>query len=131
MITEDYILRMIHDMGRMLARLLGLRSDNPYAPQTYMAAGSGDGAQLLERLRELADQGEINRAEDTLFEELDFSNPQEFATALAFYEYINSFSDPRLELCGYSREEIWEGLRDCAAEFGVDKALLDLGMLTP
>lgn len=125
MITEDYILRMIRDMGRMLARLLGLKSDNPYAPQAYMPAESGDGARLLEQLKELADRGEINRAEDMLFEELDFSNAREFSTALAFYNYLNGFSDPRLELCGYSREEILEGLRDCAVKFGIDKTLLD------
>lgn len=125
MFTEDYVLRMIHDIGRMIAHLLGLETENPYAPQQQKLVEFGDGSPLLERLKQLADQGEINLAENMLFEDLDFSDPRAFYTALGFYEYLSGFSDARLELGGYSREEILEGLRDCAAKFGVDKSLLD------
>ena len=125
MITEDYIIRMIRDMGRMVARLLHLETENPYISQEVQKLEFADQPPMAERLKQLADQGEINRAEDLLFEELDFSNPQDFPAALDFYEHLNGFSDTRLEACGYSREEIFEGLRDCAENFGVDKNLLE------
>ncbi len=124
MVTEDYILRMIHDMGRMLARLAGLETENPYAPELRVEVRFGDGGGLSQQLKELADRGEINLAENRLFEELDFSDIHELSLALGFYEYLSEFSDARLELCGYSREEILEGLQDCAAKFGIDRELL-------
>ncbi len=125
MITEDYILRMIRDMGLMICRLLGLKTETPYKPQQFRLQKAGDEPDLSERLKNLADQGEIDRAETLLFEELDFSEPEQFLLALSFYQYLSGFSDARLELCGFSREEILEGLKDCAEKFGVDKSLLD------
>lgn len=125
MMTEDYILRMIRDMGRMLAKILNLETENPYVSQEVQRIQFQDGPSEIEELKQMADRGDINGAEDRLFEELDFSDPKAFSGALEFYEYLNGFSDARLRLCEYSRDEIFEGLRDCAAEFGVDKTLLD------
>lgn len=124
MITEDYVLRMIQDMSRMIASLLGLETESPYRPEQSRIVRFGDEPGLPERIRQLADSGEINQAENLLFEELDFSDPGKASVALEFYRHLNTFSDARLETCGYSREEILEGLRDCAARFGVDKSLL-------
>lgn len=124
MITEDYILRMIQEMGQMLARILGsdaLDSTDQVQPETLHA---GDGLGFLEELKALCSHGQVNLAEDRLFEELDFSAPSALATVLGFYEYVNSFSDQQLEAWGYSREEIYQGLADCGERFGVDPRLL-------
>lgn len=124
MITEDYILRMIQEMGQMLARILGSDALDPtdqVQPETLHA---GDGLVFLEELKALCSHGQVNLAEDRLFEELDFSAPSALATVLGFYEYVNSFSDQQLEAWGYSREEIYQGLADCGERFGVDPRLL-------
>lgn len=124
MITEDYILRMIQEMGQMLARILGSDALDPtdqVQPETLHA---GDGLGFLEELKALCSHGQVNLAEDRLFEELDFSAPSALVTVLGFYEYVNSFSDQQLEAWGYSREEIYQGLADCGERFGVDSRLL-------
>lgn len=124
MITEDYILRMIQEMGQMLARILGSDALDPtdqVQPETLHA---GDGLGFLEELKALCSHGQVNLAEDRLFEELDFSAPSALITVLGFYEYVNSFSDQQLEAWGYSQEEIYQGLADCGERFGVDPRLL-------
>ena len=90
-------------------------------PETLHA---GDGLGFLEELKALCSHGQVNLAEDRLFEELDFSAPSALITVLGFYEYVNSFSDQQLEAWGYSREEIYQGLADCGERFGVDPRLL-------
>ena len=70
-------------------------------------------------------RGELNAAENLLFEELDFSDPGTLPIALAFYEHLNRFTDQELEARDYSREEIFEGVKDCAEQYGVDPQLLE------
>ena len=115
---------MIQEMGQMLARILGSDALDPtdqVQPETLHA---GDGLGFLEELKALCSHGQVNLAEDRLFEELDFSAPSALITVLGFYEYVNSFSDQQLEAWGYSREEIYQGLADCGERFGVDPRLL-------
>ena len=124
MITEDYILRMIQEMGQMLARILGSDALDPTEQVQPETLHAGDGLGFLEELKALCSHGQVNLAEDRLFEELDFSAPSALVTVLGFYEYVNSFSDQQLEAWGYSREEIYQGLADCGERFGVDPRLL-------
>lgn len=124
MITEDYILRMIQEMGQMLARILGSDALDPTDQVQLETLHAGDGLGFLEELKALCSHGQVNLAEDRLFEELDFSAPSALVTVLGFYEYVNSFSDQQLEAWGYSREEIYQGLADCGERFGVDPRLL-------
>lgn len=127
MITEDYIMRMIKDMSRMLAVLMfGKKGKTMTTEEQMQLASASRGLPLTEQLNRMADEGRINDAEDRLFDELDFSEPAELHIAMAFYEHLNSYGDAFLERHDYSREEILEGLRDCAVKFGVDESLLDV-----
>ena len=125
MITEDYILRMIRDMVRMIVHLTGLPTDPLTSPQLLNTSPAGKLPPLLEQLCGLADRGEINEAENRLFEELDFADADQLSVALLFYRHINGFSTERLTAADYSREEIAEGLLDCAERFGIDTSLLE------
>lgn len=125
MLTEDYIIRMIQDMGRLLARVLGRDLPEPEGLVTFWEKGTNGDSPLLEELKNLCDRGNINQAENLLFEELDFSDPSTFPIALSFYQYLNRFSDKELEAWDYPREEIFEGLRDCGKQYGVDSQLMD------
>ena len=54
MLTEDYIVRMIRDMGQMLARVLGSQAWEPDRCAEVWEAAAGDCPPLLEELKALA-----------------------------------------------------------------------------
>ena len=67
----------------------------------------------------MADAGDMNGAENTLYEEMDTSNMEYLEMALTFYMYLNQFKDDVLYTANYSREEIVEGINNISAEFGI------------
>ena len=99
---QDYIMRMIKDMTRMIAKLL-LGKD---APQ-YMLPDAqpddkgldGDSGSFYRRLIQMADAGEINEAENLLTDYLDqgSGSKEELEVALGFYVYINEMSNDFLD----------------------------------
>ncbi len=125
MLTEDYIIRMIRDMGKMLARVLGSDGLEPEETIEEWAERSSGDSLFLKELYDLCDRGEINRAENLLFEQLDFSDSTTLPIVLGFYQHLNGFSDKELEMGNYSREEIFEGLTDCAEQYGIDPQLMN------
>ena len=110
---KDYIMRLIHGIAQVLARLLlGKQMEE-----------EGEIADALEKqekeqnslLRRMADEGKINEAEERLFDILENENRedrQKAALALSFYDYLNSKDDAFLEKARFSRDEIAEGLED-------------------
>lgn len=125
MLTEDYIIRMIKDFGNMMSRLLlGRITGGPPVMETVQTVQTTDLPPFPRRLFELIDRGEINEAENLLFEELDFSNPKNCEVVLQFYGKLHTLSPQKLEACGYSHEEILEGMKDCAEKFGINQDLL-------
>ena len=82
-------------------------------------------AGLTPAYRELArliDEGSrINEAENRLCDYLDqgSGSREELAAALGFYDHLSGCSEDFLEEHDYSREEIYDGLRELAARFGV------------
>ena len=74
-------------------------------------------------LLELVDKGEINAAENRLFEIIETSGMPKDALGpliLMFYEHVNSKDDDFLAKAGFSREEILTGLRDAMSRIGMD-----------
>ena len=69
----------------------------------------------------LIDEGRINEAENRLCDYLDqgSGSREELAAALGFYDHLSGCSEDFLEEHDYSREEIYDGLRELAARFGV------------
>lgn len=110
---KDYIMRLIHGIAQVLARiLLGRQMEE-----------KGEIADVLEKqekaendlLRRLIDAGSINEAEERLFELLEtasWEDRQKAALALSFYDYLNEKNDDFLEKNDFSRDEIAEGLED-------------------
>ena len=110
---KDYIMRLIHGTAMVLARLLLGRQMEE----------EGEIADALEkqekeqhdRLLRMIDGGNINEAEERLFELLEktaWEDRQKAALALSFYDYVNSKADEFLEKADFSRDEIAEGLED-------------------
>ena len=114
---NDYILRLIKTMVRALASLIFGRQVRFHEIGQELKGNTSDS--LYGRLIQLADQGYINEAENLLYEELEAGTANSTKTALAFYDYLNDFSDTYLEEHGYSREEIIDGIRAVAERQGV------------
>ncbi len=117
-VQDDYVMRTIADLAKAIGGLaLGKHSIDyglPVQPQEDTAAQA-----LYRRMRELARRGEVNEAENQLFEELDEGDREYLEMALAFYLYLNEFDDEFLYTNNYSREEIVEGINAAAARFGI------------
>ena len=109
MLREDYLMRQIEGLARTLARLLFEKDTAEYRLPEEVAFTETD--LLYRRLEQMVKEGEINQAEDLLFERLDTRNPQVLEVALAFYDLLNGLEDDFLEKNQYEREEIQEGLQ--------------------
>lgn len=109
MLREDYLMRQIEGLARTLARLLFEKDTAEYRLPEEVAFTETD--LLYQRLEQMVRDGEINQAEDLLFERLDTRDPQVLEVALAFYDLLNGLDDEELERHQYEREEIQEGLQ--------------------
>lgn len=108
---RDYLLREIENLSRAIAGAF-MKKDLPIV--RILDDGVLNEDEFLRySLRNLLAQGELNRAENLLFDELE-RNPSNVAleTGIWFYGELNQMSDYRLLECHFSREEIAEGLED-------------------
>lgn len=115
MFQQDYILRIIHETIRMALKLLcGVDVDAPESEPLE----TREERDALKRLTDLMDRGEIDRAENLLFDGLTANDPSSLKTALLFYEHLNRMDDAFLEAHDFSREEVRTGLRDALSRWG-------------
>ena len=115
---DDYVMRTISDLVRAIVRLaLGKNELDYELPADESRDTSVDS--VYRRITALTDSGDINEAENLLYEELDTENRGYLEMALAFYMHLNQFEDEYLYTANYSREEIVDGINNIAAEFGI------------
>ncbi len=113
---KDYIMRMIKEMVRVLFSLmLGKQYTQVELPGENRFSVSGKN---LGDLKEMADRGKINEAENLLLENLDYENKEEVAAAVLFYEYVGQMEEGFLKENGYSLEEVYDGLMQIARNSG-------------
>jgi len=112
MFSDDYILRQIETLTRMLGQVLFQRQ--PAGEEMFDARGNitTEGL-LLHKLKHMIAKGEINAAENFLFEEIESShNILLLPAAVEFYKILSTLSEKRLQECDYSSEEIASGLQE-------------------
>lgn len=117
MFQQDYMLRMINDLVRFLAKILlnkdtviyKLPNEENYTKTDY----------LHKDLFDLIERGKINEAENLLFEEIKPKDKKYMELVLDFYTRLNDLNDEFLEKSNFSRKEIEEGLKAVAKEFGL------------
>ncbi len=115
---DDYVMRTISDLVQALARLVLKKNNIDYElPEDEDKDTEMD--RRYRRIKTLVDDGDVNGAENMLFEEVDPEDMRYLEVALTFYMYLNELSDEELIGCNYSREEIVEGINNICAEFGV------------
>ena len=110
---KDYIMRLIHGIALVLARiLLGKQMEEQGEIADFLDRQEKKENDLLARM---IDEGQINEAEDRLFDLLENDEREDrkkAALALSFYDHLNKKNDEFLERAGFSREEIIRGLED-------------------
>lgn len=116
-LEKDYILRMIKDLVKSIAHIILGKSEINYELPPKEEYSKVD--YLYIKLLELANQGNINEAENLLFDEINPSDMRQFEMAMSFYLYLNDFGDDFLEKNNYSRDEISEGIRAICKEFNL------------
>ena len=110
---KDYIMRLIHGIALVLARLLlGKQMESEGEIATILDKQEKEQNDLLLRM---VDEGKINRAEERLFDLLEnasWNDRHKAAVAICFYSHVNDKDDEFLEKADFTREEIMEGLED-------------------
>lgn len=117
MIKEDYIMRLIKEMVRTILKLV---FDIDIATPDIELLQDEEEKNRLTALQRLIDNGEINEAENQLFEILSQKSMIHLEMGLIFYSYLNDKTDDFLEEYDFDREEIETGIRDLISEYGLD-----------
>ncbi|MCL1858886.1 MAG: DUF6483 family protein [Oscillospiraceae bacterium] len=124
MITEDYLMRQIEIIARTLAKLIFNKESTEYVIIDYQLFKETD--VIHNQLLELIDDGDINKAENLLFEKIEAEleeNPggrEYLEVAIDFYARLNELSTRFLDDCGFEREEIDEGLKEVSEIYGIN-----------
>lgn len=114
---KDYIMRMIKQVVVALARIIFKKPGPMYElPEERDFTAVDD---LYVRLLKLADAGEINEAENLLYEELETENQGYLEMGIGFYSHINEYEEAFLREHNYTRDEINEGIERLLKEFGM------------
>lgn len=109
---KDCIMRLIHGISRALARLLFGEETEDGELTAVMETACRENSDYL---RQMVDSGQINAAEEKLFDLIGataWDNKQKAALVIAFYEYVNRKDDTFLTAADFSRDEIISGLED-------------------
>ncbi|MBS6706771.1 MAG: hypothetical protein KH281_10185 [Lachnospiraceae bacterium] len=116
MFEEDYIIRQIREMVRMLLKLLFQLDQEEDSEELLRGTKENE---VLRELLEMVDDGRINEAENRVYELCEDGEMANLKVMLLFYDYLNGKSDEYLEQCEFSREELKEDMRDLLAGFGL------------
>ncbi len=123
--NNDYILRMIEDMGRFLRNIT--HQDQGEEEEYPVLDENGNFSQtdfLGYRLNRLLAEKKVNEAENLLFETIEQDpQPAYLKVALNFYEDLHDMPEDELEACDFSREEIYEGLRSLCRWYQIPEEL--------
>ena len=117
MVEQDYIMRIIHEMVRTFLKLI-FHIDEEKQEEVQFEDSNVQGN--FENLCAMADRGEINQAENILYEELEEGNVEYLKMAVLFYEHLNKMSNEYLEKCDFSRIEVAEGMKHVMKMYGYD-----------
>ena len=115
MVKQDYLTRMIHDMTKVILKLLFHIDDDKFENLTI---NDTQAAQKYASYLDLADAGNINEAENELYNTINPRNNEDLKIALMFYEHLNNLDSKQLEAADFSREEIHDGIQKVLELFG-------------
>lgn len=116
MFEQDYIIRLIKEMMRAILKLLfHMDIDNPNKDLLE----EKEGQDMLEKLLDMVDNGDINEAENQIYDMTSDNNMVNLEVALLFYSYLNEKEDDFLQKNDFSRDEIKSGLKELISRYGL------------
>jgi len=114
---QDYVMRLIKEMVRAILKLLfNIDTESP----TIELLENKEEKKTLENLLDMVDAGEINEAENRLYDLISAIDMNSLEVALLFYSYLNDKTDDFLEANDFSRDEIKLGMQNVADNFGLN-----------
>ena len=116
MVKQDYLMRLIHEMVRTIIKLIFNIDEKTVDIEQELKETSD----LYIRLVRLADAGKINEAENLLYEQLEYGQPEYLKAALGFYDHLNDYTEEFLDKADFSREEIKSGLVSVLKMYGYE-----------
>ena len=117
MFEQDYIMRLIKEMIRTILKLLF--NIDKETPTTELLKNEEKKA-ALETLLNMVDDGDINEAENKIFEIVEAGKRESLELVLLFYSYLNDKSDEFLAENNFSRKEIQDDLKCILSKYGLD-----------
>lgn len=121
MFENDYILKQIEMSTKFLAKLIFGKESPEYKLQYDEIANAKPIDLLCLTLRRMIDEGEINEAENLLYENIERETRAEYLEiAIDFYDRLSKLSADRLDECDFSRAEIFEGLENVKRIYGIE-----------
>lgn len=118
MFEQDYVMRLIKEMIRVILKLLF--NIDVETPTTRLIENEEEKA-TLEALLDMIDEGAINEAENIIFEIAEDNANLEMI--LLFYSYLNDKPDTFLLENHFSRKELQADLKNILSQYGLDSMI--------
>ena len=116
MFEQDYIIRLIKEMIRAILKFLfRIDTDNPIKDLLEDKESQG----TLEKLLDMVDNGNINEAENQIYDMTSDNNMVNLEVALLFYSYLNDKDDDFLQKNDFCRDEIKSGIKELVSRYGL------------
>lgn len=117
MFEQDYIMRLIKEMVRAILKLL-FHIDTESQMEELLE--EREEKEVLQTLLDMIDKGDINEAENKLYDLTEKADMENLKIALLFYSYLNDKDNDFLLKHGFSREEIKSGIQNLVSKYGLD-----------
>lgn len=117
MLKNDYIMRKIEEWISMILEFV-FKIDKSSSPEKLLKLEAS--TEILKDLKLKIDNGNINEAEDALFEILKYKTQDSLLMGLLFYSYLNEKDSKFLNEHNFERDEIKTGLKDLLDEFNMN-----------
>lgn len=112
MFEQDYIIRLIKEMIRAILKLL-------FNIDTENLLEDKENQNTLDKLLDMVDNGDINGAENQIYDMTSDRNMANLEIALLFYSYLNDKDDEFLQKHDFCRDEIKSGVKELASRYGL------------
>lgn len=113
-------MRLVHEISRVLAKILFNIDSETVSEELESSIEETD---VLDQLLKMVDNGQINQAENKLYDMLESGVPNCIEIAILFYLYLNDKSDEFLKENDYSRGEVREGIEGIAERVGLSSLI--------
>ena len=117
MLKNDYIMRKIEEWISMILEFV-FKIDKNSSPEKLLKLE--ESKEVLKDLKSKIDIGNINEAEDALFEMLKYKTQDSLLIGLLFYSYLNGKDSKFLNEHDFERDEIKTGIKDLLNEFNMN-----------